>query len=430
MLKLKDSLPIRLTLSTLVLGALASEYAVAKETAKVLPQGIRRARVVGVVTSTVNETYNENGDVQGLSHSLNRSVTISDLAANADPETQSKLNTLINSLNNIDPGLGSQLANSNLYSDFSTDVRMYIGAFEYGVTNRLSLGVRLPVVKRSVRNRFNVDTINNSSNISAALGSLSEAATAGLFSLSQRQMDTAFFENALFTSKGYEAPRDFEKTQIGDLELGGKYNFYNDSIFVSSILLGARAPTGAPASLRNPFDKGTSKESWAIGAQILQEVQLTRKLTLGGAAKYSYSFQDTRERAVPKNEADSLPSLLEKDGQVQNVTRKTGDQIDTELSATYKFAGDKFGLWGAYQYTRKGKDKFSGPGNLYYAGMAKNTDWSLHAGEIGAEFSTIPAFRKGSFAVPLEISLLYNTPIKGRNTPLSSYARMDVMLYF
>lgn len=426
----RDCLPPSLTLGALVLGLLASDYALAKETAKVLPAGIRRARVVGVVTGEVNETFNENGDLQGLSYNLNRSVTVSDLAANADPATQAKLQTLMSSLNTLDAGLGAQLSNSNLYSDFRLQQKIYLGAFEYGLTDRVSLGLRLPVIKRSVRNKFDVNTINNAAAINAALGTLSAPMSAGLFDFGNKQLDANFFSNALFTSKGYEAPKDFEKTQVGDLEMGAKYNFYrNDTLFLTG-LVGARAPTGARASLTNPFDKGTSKEAWGVAGQLLQEIQVTRSLSLAGAAKYGYNFADTRERAVPKNEQDSLPSLLAQDGQVQQVTRKMGSTLETELSAGYKFAGDKFGLWTAYQYSQKGEDTFSGPGNLYYKGMSKNTDWALHAGEVGVEFSTIPMFRKGSFALPMEVSLLYNTPLKGRNTPMASYARMDLMLYF
>jgi hypothetical protein len=426
----RDCLPIRFTLGALIVGSLASDYALARETAKVLPAGIRRARVVGVQTGEIKDTYNENGDLQGLSHNLNRSVTIGDLAANADPVTQAKLNTLISNLNTFDAGLGTQLSNSNLYSDFRLEQRIYLAAFEYGVTDRLSLGLRLPVVKRTIKNKFDVNTINNAAAINAQLGNMSQAMTDGLFDFGNKQLDTAFFTNTLFTSKGYEAPKDFEKTQVGDLEVGGKYNFYRNETLYLTGLIGARAPTGARASISNPFDKGTSKEAWGLAAQFLQEVQLTRGLSLGGAAKYCYSFSDTRERAVPRNETDSLPSLLAKDGQVQQVTRKTADQIETEVSAGYKLPGEMFGLWGAYQYSKKGQDKFTGPGNLYYQGMSKNTEWALHAGEVGVEFSTIPAFRKGSFKVPMEISLLYNTPLKGRNTPMASYARMDLMLYF
>lgn len=133
---------------------------------------------------------------------------------------------------------------------------------------------------------------------------------------------------------------------------------------------------------------------------------------------------------MPKDADDSLPSLLPADGQVQRVTRQRGAQLETDVAASWRFLGDKMGVWTSYQYSQKAKDKFSGPGNLYYDGLAKNTDWQLHAGEVGIDYSTIPLFRRGKFALPLEVSLLYNKALKGRNTPDVSYARMDFMLYF
>jgi hypothetical protein len=409
---------------------LFSEQSFARETPRVLPKGIYRARIVGVVTSEVKDTFNEKGQSQNLAYSLNRSLTVNDLAANADAVTSNKLQTLIASLNTLDPGLGTQLANSsvNLYSDFSVQQQISLFALEKGVTDRLSLGIRAPIVRRVVRNRFSVDQNQNATTIGKAVGNLSADVSAGLGNLAA--LDTASFEKSLFTAKGYEPPRDFEKTQLGDVEFGGKYNFYKSEKTYSSVLLGFAAPTGAKSDLQNPFDKGNSKESWCYAVQLLQEVYPANGFTLGGAAKLGYSFKDTRDRAVPLNENDSLPSLLPEAGQVQSVARQRGAQFESEVSAHYKFGADKFGIWSAYQYSSKGKDRFSGPGDLYYAGLEKNSEWQLQAGEFGVEFSTIPLFRKGKFSVPLEVSLLHNRAFTGKNTPQASYTRMDFMLYF
>lgn len=409
---------------------IVSADAFARETPRVLPKGVHRARLVGVVTSDVSETFNERGQSQSLAYSLNRSLTVNDLAANADAATGQKLQTLMLSLNTLESGLGTKLGNSavNLYSDLSVQQQISLFAFEKGVTDRLSLGIRAPIIRRTVRNRFWVDPNQTANAISGVVGELSADVKAGLGNLAA--LDTASFENTLFASKGYSTPKDFEKTQLGDVEFGGKYNFFRTDQLYSSVLLGFAAPTGAPADLQNPFDKGNSKEAWSYAVQMLQEVYPTRNLTFGGAAKIGYSLKDTRERAVPKNENDSLPSLLPQDGQVQSVTRQRGAQFESELSAHYKFAGDKFGIWSAYQHSSKTKDSFSGPGSLYYSGLEKNTDWALQAGEFGVEFSTIPLFRKGSFKVPLEVSLLHNRAFDGKNTPRVSYTRMDFMVYF
>lgn len=409
---------------------LAPALSPAKETARVLPEGIHRFRVVGIVTDTVGQTYNDSGDVESLSRSLNRSVTVNDLAASASGTEAQQLTALISALNGIDPGLGDQLSRSDLYSDFGTDVKIYLPAFEYGVTDRFSVGIRMPVVNRNVKNRFNVDSLNNSSAITSQLGNINPAITDGLVKFGNKEFNQSFFEKALFTDKGYEAPHDFTDSHVGDVEFGGKWNFYKTDMLVSTVLLGGRIPTGSSPSLANKFDNGTGKGAWGSAVQFLQEVEPVRNLIFEASAKGTYNFSDTRERAVPRDANDTLPSLLPKDGQVQSVKRTLGMMWESELAATYRILDGVWGVWSAYQYTGKGSDKFSGPGNLYYAGLSKNTASDLHAGEVGVEFSTIPAFRRGAFKVPLEVSLLYNTPIKGRNTPVTSYTRMDVMLYF
>lgn len=420
--------------SLLAASFLAMPLAHARETAKVLPAGIHRVRVVGVATSDIRDSFNSKGQEQSISFGLNRTVTMQDLANNADASTKSKLLTLISSLNTLQTGLGDSLAASDLNSDLKVKQNIYLGAFEYGVTSKLNLGIRMPVVKRTVTHSFNVNDINNAAYINGQIGNLAPAVTSGLYNVSQQKLDTAFFERALFTNKGYQAPHNFQKTELGDIELGGKFNFHRTETSWSSLVLGTRVPTGSRPVLVDPFDPGNSKQCWGVGAQLIEEFQATSSISFSAAAKYSYNFNDTRERAVPKNEGDSLPSLLPQDEQIQRVTRKMGNMIDTDFSALYRFAGESMGIWTGYQYSRKNKDTYTGPGNsagsLYYAGLEKNTDTQLHAGEVGAEYSTIPAFRKGKFSVPMEVSLLYNRPFAGKNTPIAPYVRMDLMLYF
>lgn len=416
-------------LGFIALSIITTNQTFAQETAQVLPASIHRFRVVGVMTGDIQQKYNTNGDVESLSRSLNRSVTVNDLANAGTAESQ-QLALLVNALNGIQSGLGDQLSNSDLYSDFKTNAQIYLPAFEYGLTNKLSIGARMPVVKRTITNRLNVSTLNNASAIAAQLGNINPAVTAGLYDFSSKQFNQSFFEKALFTDKGYQAPHDFQDTHVGDLEFGGKYNFFKDDVFTSTVLLGARAPTGSTQSLTNIFDPGTGKGAWGVGVQMLQEIEAAKDLTFGGAAKVSYNFSDTRPRAVPKDANDTLPSLLPKDGQVQNTTRTLGMMLDTELSAGYRLLDRSVQVWSAYQYSAKAKDKFSGPGNLYYAGLASNTDSYVHTAELGAGYSTIPAFRRGKFKVPMEVTLLYNTPFRGRNATIAPFTRLDLMLYF
>ncbi|MEQ1876350.1 MAG: hypothetical protein ABL958_06875 [Bdellovibrionia bacterium] len=404
---------------------LTSSVVMAAETAKVLPKGIFRARVVGVQTEGISDRYNEDGMLEGFSAGLNRTVTVQDLAAK-----DANVAKLVNALNGIQAGLGNQLMTANIYSTFETQQRSWMPALEYGISERTTIGVRVPIVRRFVQTDFWVDSNNQAYQTALGLGAINPDVQAGLGTFGATNFGTPFFAAKLFTDKGYEVPRDFDVTEFGDVELGAKFNFYKHSHWIVSMVGGLRIPTGSTAALNNIFDKGSGTGAWGIGAQFVEAYVPASWVTLTAMQKMTYSFPDTRDRAVPKDENDTLPSLLPADGQVQSVTRNQTAEIVTELSSTFYFDQETYSAWTAYQYGYKGHDRYTGAGNLYYAGLSKGTNWQKHTGELGVGYSTIPAFRKQKFPVPGELQLLYNTLLDGQNVPLSSYVRMDFIAYF
>jgi hypothetical protein len=402
----------------------------ARETAWVLPKGISRFRLVGVSTEGIRDSFNQVGKVEGLGHSLNREVSLSDLTRAASPATRAQIETMVGTLNRLQTGLGDDLVGSSIFSDVSIQQQIYLGAYEYGLTNKLSLGVRVPIVRRKIQNNFAAAGHNNALAARRSLGDLSDPLNRGLEEMGALDLDTNYFENQLFAAKGYDLPGSLTRTQLGDIEVGGKYELHRSEAFYTSALLGFGLPTGAAYNVRNPFDRGNSREAWCYALQVLQEAYPARGLTLGANARLGYSLRDSRERAVPRNAEDALPSVRAEDGQLENVARQRGLQLDSEASAGYRFAQEKFGLWAAYQYSAKSRDRFFGAGSLFYEGLSAGTNYSLHAGEVGAEYSTISQFRKGQFPVPLEVTLLFNRPFSGVNSPLAPYARLDLMVYF
>jgi hypothetical protein len=402
----------------------------ARETAWVLPKGISRFRLVGVSTTGIRDTFNDVGKIQGISNTLNREVSVGDLTRAADAATRAQLETLVGTLNRLRPGLGDDLAGSSIFSNVSIHQQIYLGAYEYGLTPKLSLGLRVPVVRRKIQNDFSADGRNNALAARRTLGDLSDALNRGLEGVGALDLNTAYFENALFASKGYDLPGGLTRTQLGDIELGGKYELHRGEHFYTSALVGFGLPTGTAYNVRNPFDRGNSREAWCYALQLLQEAYPFRGLTLGANARLGYSLRDTRERAVPRDAGDALPSVRPEDGQLESVARQRGLQLDSEVSAGYRFAQERFGLWAAYQYSSKTRDRFFGNGSLYYEGLSTGTNYSLHAGELGAEFSTINSYRKGNFPLPLEVTLLVNSPFAGVNSPMAPYARLDLMVYF
>ncbi|HEX4923046.1 MAG TPA: hypothetical protein VFV50_03135 [Bdellovibrionales bacterium] len=409
----------------ILLSVFFASSAFAAETAKVLPKNIFRARVVGIQTEAVSDRYNDQGLLEGFTTGLNRTVTVADLVAKS-PD----LGRLVNTLNSLQPGLGSQLLNANIYNSFEQTQRQWIPALEYGITDRSTIGIRVPIVRRTVRTRFWVDSNNQAYQTALAIGAINPDVQTGLKTFQDTGFGTQFFAASLFTDKGYQVPEDFDVTEMGDVEIGYKFNFYKNNHWLLSTGIGARAPTGSTAALDNIFDKGSGTGAWGVGSAWYEAYQPASWFVATAMQKFTYSFPDRRDRAVPRDENDSLPSVRPQDGQVQSVLREQTAMLEMEISGTFYMFETALSTWGAYQYANKGKDRYTGAGNLYYAGLAKGTDYEKHNGEIGIGYSTIPAFRRGQFKVPAEFNLLYNTTIDGKNTPLTSYVRMDMMMYF
>lgn len=395
------------------------------EEARILPKGISRVRFVGVQANEVTRKFNERGEV-GPIGGANMTLGMNELAAR-----DGRVGQLRDFLNAMSSGAGDELYTGNIYQDIAVQQRIFGAAFEYGISSRWNFGIRFRVIEQSIRTGLRSDATNNASNLlnrMRANGPVPPEAEAGLQQIAN--FNTAYWENAIFASQGYDVPSNLDRTDFGYTEAGVKYLIYQNDWYATSALTGVRIPTGRDESLTNPLDRGTGGNYWGTALQWLQEFNPTAWLTFSSSAKYDYYFRDTKIRAVPKNENDKLPSLLPQNGQVKSVKRKPGDLLATEVAASYKFPGNKFSVFGAYQYNVKARDKYTGPGDLHYAGLSRFTDYRSTNAEFGGEFSTIMMYRQQKFPVPMQVGMLYNMTLTGKNVPDTKFGRVDLKFYF
>lgn len=401
----------------------------AAETASVLPDNIYRARLVLLETNQILDKYDGGSELNGLAKSLNMSLNGSGFA-----KLNKDLAPLVQALNAMKSGMGDHLLNSEIYSEASMTVRTQLAALEYGMNEKLTFGIRVPVVNTRVASSFDVSSVNNAKAISDQVGkSISKPVQDGLASVESlgNNFNKAYFEKAMFTGRGYKAPSNINKTELGDIEIGAKYKFYTSKKRDMSAQLGLRLPTGSVQPIDDLFYQGTGGGTYALGALFFHDYHFNSRWTTGAMIKSIYNFPDTRLRAVPLNENDPLPSLVEND-QVQGTKKEHGLDFESEVSLTYNFPGDTYSVWGAYQYVNSAADSYSGPESdrLYYEGLGKGSDFRKSDIEVGASYSTIPAFRRKAFKVPMKIEGLYKTTLEGVNVAKVSYVRMDMIVFF
>ncbi len=404
----------------------------AAETASILPKKVSRFRIVGIQTSAVSDKLNSSGRLEPIAGGLNRTVTAKDMAA-GNPQIQQLL-AGVQQAEQLYPNsnYSSNLVTANMYTDFQLKATQVMPSFEYGVSEKWNVGIRIPIVSRSVQASFRASATNNASVAAKNLKNTPQAKPLidGLNQLAAVPFDTGYFTNELFLKKGYEAPRDFNNTALGDIEVGAKYRIAKSDRMTSSLQTGLRIPTGKRPSRTNIFDAGTGNGTWATGAYLFNDFYPTSRWTLGTAFKTIYNLPDRFQAAVPKDANDALPSNLPQDGQVQNVGRTSGIEYNGEISSTVKLFNNSVTPWVAYQWFQHGIDKYSGPGNLYYSGLEDGTDYTRHAVEFGAGYSTVPAFAAKKAKIPYTIEALYNRTFAGRNASYVSYVRLDLISYF
>lgn len=414
---------IKMLVGSLLLLFSLSTFAL--DIAPVLPRHVNRVRFVGVQTTSIRDQYNSDGMALNYTAGLNRTFTAKDFAAQNKDFAK-----LYKAVAALDPQAADNLVGVNTYADSNVQIQQMLLTWEYGLTDTVSLGLRVPVVHTMAQVHFSSTYTNNSDAVNNEMGNSSKVISDGLKKLAATPFDTAGMQQNIFTNSGYEAPHNFESWHLGDIEFGDQYMFIKKPWLISSLQSGFRAPTGARPDYYNPFDPGSGGGVWGFGLYEFNDFYPTYRWTIGLSGHYGYFFPDHFTRPVPKGPNDPLPNITEAGGQMQPVDRQMAPEYYGMLSTTYKFFHNSLYTWTGYQYYAKGRDSYTGPTNLCYSCLEEGTDVIKHTVEVGAGYSSIPDFLAKKQKMPYEITAQWDQLVAGQNTPIVSYFRFDLMAYF
>ncbi len=391
----------------------------------IMPRNIFRARAIGIFGNTLHERANDSGDPIPLLAPLNRTVTMSDMSAsNAD------LALLYTKLNEFQAGLGDSLMKSDFKTESQIDFGRNIFALEYGLFDSLSLGLMVPISRQMVKSSFRAETTSQAAAVAKATEGV-DLLTDGVWKADANKPTTATFEQAVFTSKGYDVPHDWKVEGLGDIELGIKYQPVRTNDLQVSIQTVFRLPTTTHTeNYARLLDRGLGDNQLDVGLYFFSDYNLNSNWVLAGAAKFTAQLtQELRRPFLHKGET-GLPNLLDATAW-DDVRRNLGDMIDTEVSSTYHFSDRTFNIYGAYQFSLKAQDRITGArSDLDYDAVEFESATRSHRYEAGVGFSTVQHYLKGRFFLPFELKYGFNSTFRARNTPIASYNRFNLLLYF
>lgn len=384
-------------------------------TTQVLPQGVRSVNVSGIST-TVDGWYNDVGFGTGVAEPFNQQLSYGRLLK-AENSEDLKMN------------IEAQLRNKNVpltniagssFADINTRVFATLPAIAYGITNRLTVAVAVPIVYTNM----DVETgFVGTDELQSLVTDFSEKSRRQTAIVQQKLTDVVATELA---NKGYKPLVDQEMTQVGDLVLVAKYLVMKGLTYSWSITNTITAPTGHVRDVNKLVDPTPGDGQWDYGITNTVEFPVTSKFRVLNNTGYTFQFNDIRETRVPISEIERASADID-----YGANRDLGDQMFTSLGMIYDPV-DWLSFGGAYTAAYKQRDKWTGINFSQdrYRALGVETEQWLEAVYLQTSFSTIGMYRRKRFAVPFTMTLGYGQAFDGRNIRKDPLWSLNATMFF
>lgn len=417
----------------------------AQQETSTLPQGIFRTWVLGGFGSS-NQKFNSRGRREGLAHILNRSITIQDLVTHMKNSKSpdiikdaEQLESLRNELNTIaamtgrDP-LGDNLYQADIYADTQANASQLVGVLEYGLTDKVSLGLGIPLRWYDIRTTIRIEYQNTFQKAINAIKNSAEMDD-GIRDFAPRAQNSESFKKTLFTDAGYKTPGHTRIFGLGDIEGGLKYRAYESQHMDAALSLGFRLPTASHhKDVTDLADIPTGDRQLDLSLQAGFDFKFNPNLILYSGAQFTLQTPDNEPvvgylKGAPEA---SLPDLNDARVHDASARRKLGNTWDLTLSLRQYLFQRRIAVIGAYLYQYKYADRYDGfnPHLDYNRIAGRVAESYAHAGEVFLVYSTVADYMRQQQGIPWEVLFSYHHTLGGRNASDSNYAFARLNLFF
>jgi hypothetical protein len=416
---------IVLCISLFTSAALQECYA---DSAEVLPQGKSGIFVEGKFYLPVTKQYDEEGNKEKVADKYNAIIN----------------GSVIPSLDTIGAAFGFPAGTANLgETDVSYKYNFQIIEFNYayGITDRLSIGTKIPywIVKNNVDASLDTTNANFGLNPNFGLAPPPLGAApfvpigpppggAGGVPLTTQQFQSLLgsgltVNNTQIPGYGYKRVENWDKQGLSDIEAFLRYQYYKSENFRLAATGGVRMPTGWTDDPDSLVDYPSGTGAWAGLLRLNQDYIGTKDLFLSATLKYDYYFPDRNYERVPDSADQPLTTNKER------VNRTYGPFFELELSGSYNL-WKGLGPFAVYKFGYKWQNDISGDKGYDYSSLEEETNAMEHVYIVGLQYSTIPMYLKNEFPVPIVAFIGYRNRFAGENVLVSEYIDVGLTVYF
>lgn len=436
-----------------VLFSLGSAFEARAESALVLPKGRSRLSFSYAQSNGITQKFNDGGTPETYTRPYNMSLDaekIGTFAASISPEFGNLVGLLndtglrydasqsgsptggVTATDPTKPLLGDALTKGFLGVDAEATQTQSVVQYMTGITDRFTVGFMIPIITTKIRASAEIAKVNNTvedyQKAFAAMGAGFEPIVSGLQQLDSANIET--LQQYALENNGYKRFGSSETTGLGDVNLGARYNYLKTpkERWINSAQLSVSAPTGKthPADAITEIDNGAGTWTATLAHVINYQPGGNRSpWMLSHGAHYTYQLPGRKIMRVRDDETDFLPDASTE----ENVRTSYGQKFWTNVGVQYSLNNVVF-LKTNYEWYWKGRDDFSGSRAKDYTYLGDETALYLETWNLGASISMIDGFANHQFPLPMDFSLDYYHPFRGRNAPIASYFVLEVAMYF
>lgn len=396
------------------------------DNAEVLPKGVRNLSVEGLLYFPIKKQFDDNGKVE-------------DVATDYNAVLDSKI---FPDLGFIEAGFGMPPGSANVGTSdvsFQYDFTILKFMFMYGITDKFTAGIKIPYwwAKNTVDRRLDtshatvgknpffgtpVDPFGGSPFVPLAFGGV-KLTTDDVLDLLGKGLDVN--KDGTIDIPGYKYKKfsTWSYNGIGDIELGGRYQYLKTENWRLAFTGGVKFPTGRIDDPDNLVDYGIGNGAYALLFHLNNDYTGIKDVVLNATIRYHLVLPAKETLRIPP--ASDRPITMDK----EDVERDIGDTFEFEVSGKYNFAKG-FSAEALYLYGLGFKDRVTGHRGFSYESLEDESNYVEHVFIGGLSVSTIPLFQEKKFPVPLVFSLSYRNRFAGENVFKSQYISAALQVYF
>ncbi len=389
---------------------------IALDSAQVMPKGVRSMRLAGFTFQT-DDKYSGNGQIVSLANEINRPVSLRQLA-DAQPKGFER-GQFKGGLESLGLDLDSVVGTTNGAVD--TRITTTLPILAWGITEKLTVAVAVPIIYSNMN-------IATGWTANATMQQVVDTAVAkGLGSkVIAKEQALQNVVNTKLEMLGYKPLVSETHTDLGDVNLVVKYQLLKGDQYAVAFVPRAVLPTGRVADSDKVIDIAGGDGQWDLGAGLASDYFITSKLSVTGAAGFTYQINSLKRKRIPSSWDESLSSDID-----DSTLEKFGNIFTTGLGMRWAVT-NVITLGAGYSYQTKEGDRYSGSKyeQSRYDILSKDSVQTLQAAQAVLSLSTVDLFLKKKFVAPLEVNLGFTGIVAAQNIPLANLTSLELVSYF